>query len=134
MRYKKVQKDSYPNAFVPRISNFQDMVWEINNETINAFFLRTLKHQKLIFFQFHILALRSVLNWELDQILFIIILFVVHKSKEKRCNVKSSTIYRVKLILMVHFLFSKKSKFLYDQLSQWRKLFAENFAFFENKK
>ena len=47
-----------------------------------------------------------------------------------RCSVKSSTIYTVKLIVIVF----KKSKILCDQFSHGRNLIAQNFVHFESKK
>ncbi len=58
-------------------------------------------------------------------------LFRLVKKKYQKCNVKSSKIYKVKLALTVHVLFTKKSKTLCDQFSTLRKDSTnEEFSYF----
>lgn len=51
----------------------------------------------------------------------------------ERCSVKSSTIQKEQVILIMYFLFSKRSKILEYFSQQHRELVAQNIAYFETK-
>ncbi len=74
----------------------------------------------------HIFIFRLLLPW-----LWITICNSVQKTKYSiRCSLRSSTTYTLKFILIVYFLFSKKSKTLWDQFFPLQKTIAQNLQLF----